>query len=149
MIPRLINLARAEWTPADPARCEGRTDANSHGRADAEECHQSGRVDWWACDRSARDPAPAATRLDPAAIMEWREAPRVAVNPCPAPGSDIGPLAFLIRHPVRSNLWIPDLAIVGRIRPGAVGRQILPPRYRCHSGRRWGGRRAFGIQHGR
>ncbi len=79
--------------------------------------------------RLARNPTPASAHLRPAAVVEGREAPRLVVDPGPAPGVDVGPAAIAVGRPVLRNIARePDLAVVGRLLEVAIGVEIFIPR---------------------
>ena len=69
----------------------------------------------------ARAPAPAVADVGPATVVERREAPRVVVDPGPAPRVDPRPVAAAVRRPARRHARrIPDLAVLRHAAPAAV-----------------------------
>src|ERR1019366_10350741 len=82
----------------------------------------------------ARDPAPARADMSPAAVVEGCETPWSGVHPGPTPGRDIRPLTVPIGNPGRRDGRIPDLAIIRRLRPLAIGLQVLAARHVCNLG---------------
>ena len=85
-----------------------------------------------------RYPAPARAFPHPAAIVERRKAPGRVVDPGPAPGSNITPMAIAIRHPRRCHRRVPNPSILRARRPGADSVQSITT---CHSRHdRWGRR---------
>ena len=70
---------------------------------------------------AARRPRPALVDLHPAAVVEWRVAPRRVVDPGPAPWRDPGPAAVAVRRPVGGDrARHPQRAVFGVVAPDAV-----------------------------
>src|SRR5208283_2456118 len=85
----------------------------------------------------ARDPGPAPVDPRPAAVMERREPPGLVVDPGPAPRAEVAPVSLAIRHPRRSDLRIPDAAVVLSLSPRSVQGKVGPARQLQHGqGRR-------------
>ncbi len=106
-----------------PARRADR-DRDVGARA-ADPRHQRRRVDR-AGDVSAGRPAPGVAVVDPAAVVERREAPRRVVDPGPAPRAHPGPVAGGVRRPVgRHRARHPERAVFGRLLPLAVAIEVL------------------------
>ena len=62
--------------------------------------------------------------------MERRKAPRCGVDPSPAPGAAIDPVACAIRCPVRRHFaGCPQGAVFRVLRPAAVAIEVLDPRH--------------------
>src|SRR6185437_13789098 len=60
----------------------------------------------------SRNPAPGSVYEHPAAIVEWREAPGSIVDPGITPGSNVSPVAVVIRGPAYDGgVRKPDHAI--------------------------------------
>src|SRR5579859_1843843 len=83
------HLMRAQRYPADAG-------AHMFARFAAEEGDQGRSIDVMLM-MLAGNPAPAPIELGPAAVMERRPAPRRIVDPGPAPGADIVPMAMAVR----------------------------------------------------
>src|SRR5262249_56196262 len=69
----------------------------------------------------SRAPAPSAANVVPTSIVKWRITPRRVVNPSPAPGTNVTPIAVAVRSPANvDDSWIPNVAIFGNFIPSAV-----------------------------
>src|SRR5580704_2150212 len=76
----------------------------------------------------AWDPSPSAADVSPASIMEWRETPGSVVDPCPSPGTDEGPMAGVIRRPIKCDArWNPYGTICWIGAPRSIGIEIFVP----------------------
>lgn len=86
----------------------------------AEEAYKSRAENRRTKERS-RAPTPSAANERPAAIVEGSKAPRIIVNPSPAPGIDPIPIAVAVRSPAWRNIRrIPDVTILRFVAPSAV-----------------------------
>ena len=120
---RAVDFIGRQRHPADRAGA-ARTDRQAPTVA-ADEGDQRRRIDR-AGGAMARPPGPTRADAHPATVMEGREAPRRIVDPGPAPRGHIGPMAVAVGRPFgRHGRGIPDGAVVRRLLPRAVGRQIL------------------------
>ena len=129
VIPGMKFLSRAQRHPAD--RTRGQRRAQCHAGADADEAHQRRGIDRRPGDGGgAGCPGPALAEPHPAAIMERRESPRSIVDPGPAPGRDIGPMALTIRDPGGGYRRVPDLAVVWCLAPAAAVDQVTAAGHR-------------------
>jgi hypothetical protein len=72
------------------------------------------------CPAPLGNPEPPRAREAPSSVVMRRPAPGVATDPGPAVGGKGRPVAVVVRAPVGVNRWIPDVAIVGVVVPGAV-----------------------------
>ena len=99
-IPRVVAVPRRQRIPADAARrpttmatlkFEPPTHATSAGA-------HAGRA-----TRSPGMPRPAVAHVHPAAVVEGRVAPRRVVDPGPAPGTHVVPVAVAVGRPVRGH----------------------------------------------
>ena len=96
-IARHVDLVRREREPADRrAAADRQRDADARA---ADPGHQRRRVHR-PRDVRARRPAPGVAVVDPAAVVERREAPRRIVDPGPAPRPHPGPMAGAVRRPI-------------------------------------------------
>ena len=119
-----VDFARREREPAD-----GRTGAaDGDGDVDARPAHpghQRRRIDR-PCRERPRRPAPGVAVVDPAAVMERREAPGRIVDPGPAPRTHPGPMTAAVRSPAAGDgARVPDGAVVGALLPAAVAVEVL------------------------
>src|SRR2546430_9388196 len=123
MVGRHVWLVRRERKPRHP-RPAGGADREAPVPP-AHEHHQRGRVHR-PLDDATRHPRPPVAPVHPAAVVEWREAPRCIVEPGPAPGLDPGPVSVAIRRPSRDH-WVrhPHGPVVGGVTPVAVVVQVL------------------------
>jgi hypothetical protein len=114
--PGIEWLPKSQWEPSDtPAKAEPESEAPTAKEAD--ECWT---VDGRSKDRSGA-PAPPATEIIPAAVVEWSKAPRFIVNPAPAPRAHPIPITHAVGRPAHSNVTgIPHGTVVGLFAPGAV-----------------------------
>ena len=121
-IARPVHLARRQRKPADRRPRSRRLGDPGRGQSDkGDEC---GRIDRLR-DVAARDPAPAVVDIGPASIMKRSEAPRLLVDPGPAPRRNPYPAAVAIGRPIRRRLArIPHLAILRAALPVAVGIEV-------------------------
>ena len=72
-----------------------------------------------------RQPTPTAAVTDPAAIVEWRIAPRLILDPDPAPRLLVHPAAVAVGRPV--GIYVcrePDGAVFAVLHPIAIGVQV-------------------------
>src|SRR5208283_1513970 len=124
MEPREVGFMRPERRPCDQARRLKKTDEG--WRVGRMPCHAEG----------TGYPAPPAAQPSPTPVVERHEAPRLAVDPGPAPSADVAPRTLLVGHPGRLDRRIPDRAILRHLAPRAVSRQIAAARHRQHDCRR-------------
>ena len=116
-ITRPIGFAGGERKPADSRSA---TCGKANSRDGADKGDKGRRIDRLR-HVAAGDPAPSVVHIGPAAIMKWREAPGLLVDPGPAPGLDPDPTAVAIGRPIRRHLaWIPDFAVLRVALPAAV-----------------------------
>ena len=125
LVARNKHLARREREPAD-GRLSAPADVDRHAQLrPADPRHQRRRVHRLH-DAHPRRPAPGVAHVDPAAIVERREAPRRVVNPGPAPRAHPGPVASAVRHPVHSHLLRhPQRAVLGVLLPAAIAVELV------------------------
>src|ERR1700688_34737 len=94
----VAGVADLSWTQRYPPHSLSDGDPDADPAEIAEESDEGRRV-----DRSrmigAGHPAPATAVVDPASVVERREAPAGIVDPGPAPGPHIGPMTVAIRRP--------------------------------------------------
>src|SRR5208337_5426975 len=108
--PWVVGLMRPKRRPGDEAR---RASTGDRRTSRIEKADQGRRVYRMPFPRvGARDPGPAPVDPRPAAVMERREPPGLVVDPGPAPRAEVAPVSLAIRHPRRSDLGIPDAAVV-------------------------------------
>ena len=80
--------------------------------------------------RRARHPAPDSANRNPAAVMEWRKAPRSIIYPGPAPGRNPHPVAVAIGRPADDScVWKPNRAVLGHLAPASVFVEIFIPNH--------------------
>ena len=125
-IGRIPDLAGAQRDPA-----HRRPAAEIDAEKIADEADQRRGIDRPVAE-APRHPAPAMVEMRPAPVMEGGESPACVVDPGPAPGRDIGPMAVAIGRPVDGDLREPGRAVVGSLLPLAVLAEILGTR---HGGR--------------
>ena len=134
-IHRPVHVARPQRIPrhARPA-----TDRDRRGHA-ANETDHGRHVARPHRDRPGH-PSPAAAEVGPAAVVRWREAPGLVIDPGPSPRRHPGPVPGAIRRPVRRHLarephrtvagvLLPVAIVIKRGVPGHVGRHVAR-RYR-------------------
>ena len=118
-IRRHIHFSRTQREPAHVATESAGTSADKYDK--------SGRVHWPHCRRSW-DPSPTTADRSPAAIVKWRVAPRLVINPGPTPGIDPGPVPITIRRPTGGHMRVPDVAVAGIGTPVTVLIEIFVAR---------------------
>src|SRR6266567_4416184 len=132
-IRRHVDLARPQREPRH-SNATAPADSNAYGEVRAADPgHERGRVDrpnvsYFNHCRSwrARHPAPHTANDNPTSVMERCEAPRLIVNPSPAPGRDPNPVAVAVRSPSNyGSVREPDVAILGHGPPATVIIEIL------------------------
>ncbi len=135
-----VDLARRKREPAHRRRA---ADADRHADvrpadpADERRCIHRPR------HPAPRRPAPAVAHVDPAAVVERREAPRRVVDPGPAPGVHEDPVAVAVRRPAGDDdARHPQRAVLVVLLPAAVAVEIVDAR---HLGRDVARRRAARI----
>src|ERR1039457_2812003 len=108
-----IHLSRCQRQPAHGSAAAQR---QCHPRSrPAHPGYQRGGVDGVAT-RRCRNPAPPPSGMDPAAVMEWRKAPR----------GPPAPMARAVRPPIVGDLrWNPDVAVIGLLLPLAIIVQVF------------------------
>ncbi len=122
-VRRHVDLVRREREPADRRTADRHRDADARAGADpGDERRRVHRPR----DVAPGRPAPRVVAMDPAPIVERREAPRRVVDPCPAPRAHPGPVAGAVRCPAdRDGARNPERAVLGRLFPAAVTVEVL------------------------
>src|SRR5690349_9171381 len=93
-VARVVGFTPAQWEPSEAYAAKAEADAESRA---ADPAHKGGSVIRTPVAARTRGPRPASAPVDPAAIVERRKAPRLIVNPRPAPGSDPNPVSEAVR----------------------------------------------------
>lgn len=106
-----INVTRPQWIPADAlyaAERDGNSKSASTDEPNKSRCVHGRDCHW------PRHPAPRAVNHCPSAVVKRREAPRLGVNPSPAPRGDPTPMARVVGNPAgRHVVRHPVVAIFG------------------------------------
>ena len=127
-IPRLVTVPRREGIPADDGR--GASGAHVHVPVGAAHPSDQGRGPCRAIVAAARTPGPTIAHVDPTAIVERRIAPRRFVDPGPAPGTHIAPVAGAVGRPIGGDTRRePQRAVIGLLDPAAVAIEVLVTRH--------------------
>jgi hypothetical protein len=127
VVPRMKRFTRTKRKPTDsPTKtsAESKTGAPMRTTDETDKCRTINRtrIIW------TRAPSPAAAYVSPTAIMEWSESPRRVVDPSPAPGSNVAPIAVAVRRPSYVyRRWIPDRTIIRFFIPSAVVIEVAVP----------------------
>lgn len=119
-------LAWPEGEPRSQPNADPDPYSHTNGKAGAsDESNERGGVNGKGND-GAGNPTPSHANMDPAAIVEWAEAPRFVLHPGPTPRPDPHPSPEAIRNPVYGNTCgIPDRSVVGDLLPRPVIVQLL------------------------
>ena len=117
VVARPPGLARRE---REPAHAVAAADIGA-----AHEADQRRRIDGPRA-RPPRHPAPARADACPAAVVGRRKTPWRGIDPGPAPGRDVDPLAVAVGGPLGIHVArIPDVAVFGNVLPVAVVVELL------------------------
>src|ERR1700737_3282847 len=113
-----IHLARPQGEPGDSAASAHRDrqieSGSSHER---DQCRGVNGPD----NHGTWHPAPASAHNGPSAIVEWREAPRLILNPRPSPWLDPDPMSVAVGSPASCDMrGKPHGAILRNASPLAV-----------------------------
>jgi len=124
--PGMEGFTPSEWEPSDATSpAESKAHAPAAATQESDKCRAVNGVRII----GSRAPTPSATDIRPAAIVEWREAPRFVVNPSPSPRAYPVPISVAVRGPVRRNIrGIPNRTVVRLLAPGSVVVQIVVAR---------------------
>ena len=116
-VGRLVNVARPERKPAHRPAADAYRNA---GVAVADEGHERGRIHRPVLP-AAGQPAPVVVQINPAPIVEGREAPGRVVHPGPAPRREPDPVAIAIGCPTGfQSARIPHRPVAAFLAPVAV-----------------------------
>lgn len=124
-IPRIERFSPSQRTPSEAsAEAPAETEAKSPARA-AKPSHQRRSIPRPHPIRS-RGPSPEAAPINPAAVVEGSESPRISIYPGPSPGIFPNPVSCAVWAPARrDSIRLPNLSVIRSVVPGSVVVQVL------------------------
>ncbi len=128
-VGRNVNFTRSQREPADSrttSDCNADGYVRSANPSDKRGCVNRTRVHHTHRCGPARHPAPRSANSNPAAVVEWSEAPRLIIDPRIAPRRDPHPVPVAIGRPTyHRRLWKPDSAVLARVAPSSILIEVL------------------------